>query len=308
MATTLNLTTTYAGHELREVLTPMYQAMTDIEQKNITLHNDVNYKKALRRSTVSSDIIADETTKFTPVGTIDNDEVILEPVVKEVNLELPKNDFRSEWSSRRMGAGQMNKKVQKEITDAIVKNILGTVGEALDTVMWVGGTLGTDTINGFKDILVASTGTGARGAAFKPTYTAFTSANVLDKLAVIWAAYPSKLKKYATTRIFMSPTVWEWYSDAIGNQANNRDIVGANPMTYKGYKIVVKDAFEADDVIIGNNNNFHYGTDIYSDKNKVVLKDMTDVTLDDELRFKQKFSIDVKIGFTGECLIHYNPA
>jgi hypothetical protein len=307
MATTVNITSTYAGHELREILVPMFEAMSDIPE-NVVLHDDVNYKKALRRITTSADLLQAESATFTPTGTVDHDEVILFPEIREVNLQLDKNDYRSEWSSKDMGKGQQNKKVVKEITDAIIKNILGNVGEAMTHNMWVGDTGGSGIIDGFKTLLVASTGTGVRGAAIKPSYVAFTDANVLARLAVLWAAYPSKLKNYKTTRIVMSPTVWEWYSDAIGNQANQRDLVGQNPMMYKGYKIVVKDQFEQDDVIIYNQGNFHFGTDVYSDYALVKLLDLTETTMDDVIRFKQKIAMDAKIGFTGECLIHYNPA
>ena len=242
MATTLNLTSTYAGHELREILVPMFQAMDDIPN-NVVLHDDVNYKKALRRITTNSDLLQAESSKFTPTGQVDQDEVILFPEIREVNLELDKNQYRSEWSSKDMGKGQQNKKIVKEIVDAIVKNILGNVGEALRTNMWVGSTAGGDIIDGFKQQLIDSTGTGARGEANKPTYVAFTSTNVLDRLSVLWSAYGSKYKSYKETRIAMSPTVWEWYADAIGEQANQRDTVGENPKKYKGYEIVVVPEF-----------------------------------------------------------------
>lgn len=312
MATTLNLSSTYAGKELQEVLTPMFEGMHEVMNGDVTLHNDVNYKKALRRMTVDG-ILGAETAAFTPTGTVNLDEKILFPTIQEVNLQLDKDDFRSEWASARMGEGQLTKVMAKEITDGVVKNILGKVGAGVRVSMWnaaVGSAYNQLPAGGLYTQIAAAveattTGSDAARPGFE-TYAAITATNVVAKLSGVLAAMKPEALDFDKTRLFIASDVWFAYTQAVGDQANMRSSVERLEPMFNGYKVVVVKELAASTIIAANKDNLHFGTDIFSDMAYVEVIDLSHTTGDRYLRYIQKVAIDVKVAFTEETAIHAN--
>lgn len=289
----LNVTSSYAGHELIPLLTPMFDSMREIQDGDITLHNDVNFKKALRKMTTSG-ILQSDSAGFTPSGDVTISEKVLFPTIQKVNLQIDKNDLRDEWSSARMGKGQMNKKIAADINEGVIKNILGTVGEGLRTQMWNdNGTVLPQ--GGFRKQLVDSTD------ATKVTDSGATTAgNVLDRLSNTIKAMNPKYLSFDKTRVFVAADVWGAYSTALSAESNMLNSTQATSYQYAGYKMVMVPELEAGDIIIGNKGNFHYGTDIFSDLASVNVLDQEYVTGAAQVHFIQRVAIDVKIGFTSE--------
>lgn len=310
MATTVNLNSTYAGHELIPLLVPMFDNLKEVRDGHVQLHNDVNFKKALRRMQVDG-ILGAESAAFTPVGDVTIDEKVLFPTIREVNLQLEKDEFRSEWASQRMGKGQLTKQMAAEINEAVVKNILGKVGAALGVQMWTAAAGSADPSQlpdgGLRtqikaSIEAAGAGTDLERAGYVDGTDAITATNVLGELNKVLSAMKPAALSFGETRLFVASDVWFAYTQAIGDQANTLNSTTATPMSFGGYQMVVVKELAAGEIIAANKDNLHYGTDIFSDANYVEMIDLSHTTGDRYVRFIQKVAIDVKVGFTAETV------
>lgn len=302
----VNITSTYAGHALTPLLTSMFDTMTEVQNGDITLHNDVNYKKVLRKMT-SANLLQADSPGFTPLGDLTETETILFPVIQKINFPVDKDDFRSEWSSQDMGKGQMNKKIAADINEAIVRNILGSVGESLRSQMWVapaGTAFGALPTGGIKTQLLTSIAAADDDSAGHVDGTsAISSTNVLGELTKLLSAVKPKVLSFDKTRIFVAPDVWFAYSQAVGNQSNLLDSTKAVSATYGGYKMVTVPELLAGEMILGNKDNLHFGTDIFSDFGEVKVLDQEFTTGAAQIHYVQRVASDVKVGFTKETAI-----
>lgn len=289
----VNITSTYAGHALTPLLTAMFDTMREVQNGDVTLHNDVNYKKVLRKMT-SANLLQADSAGFTPAGDLTETEAILFPTIQKVNLQIDKNDFRSEWSSVDMGAGQMNKKMAADINEAIAKNILGTVGEGLRAQMWVDDTTALPEGGLLYQLKTAGYNKVADVAAI-------TKDNVLEELAKVLAAIPVKVLDFDKTRLFVASDVYHAYAAAVADQSNGLSSVDKIALVYNGYKMVIVPEFAAGEVVLANKDNLHFGTDIFSDFSEVMMLDQEYVTGAAQVHYVQRVAIDVKVGFTNEC-------
>ena len=102
MATTTNITTTYAGEKAMPYLQAALLTPTTIRNGGLTVKPNIKFKQVLKKVAMS-DLIKDGTCDFTPTATIDITENTLEPKEFQVNYTLCKKDFRSDWDAISMG-------------------------------------------------------------------------------------------------------------------------------------------------------------------------------------------------------------
>src|SRR6056300_667757 len=102
MATTTSITTTYAGEFAGKYLSAALLSADTIEGGGITVKPNVKFKEVMKK--VSTDaIVKDATCDFSDTSTLTLTERILQPEEFQVNLELCKKDFASDWEAISMG-------------------------------------------------------------------------------------------------------------------------------------------------------------------------------------------------------------
>ena len=72
------------------------------EKGLIEIKPNIKYKQVLKRLS-SSDILKDGSCDFDPTSSITLTERVIEPLSYKVNLQLCKEDFRSDWEAESMG-------------------------------------------------------------------------------------------------------------------------------------------------------------------------------------------------------------
>ncbi len=301
-ATTTNLTTSYVGEAAMDYIHKAFLASKTIADGNITVKEDVRKSWKIRRI-ASSGLVADQTCDFTPVGTVDLDERSLDTSDLEVNVEMCKNDFLGDWGAPRMGSGANNKQLPPETAEGMIDEIMLTVGEEIERLIWDATIAGTDPFDGLTEIILNA------ATSVKIPGVAITAANVLAQLQLSYDAL-SVLKIYnkPDVSMYISRNVGAAYQSALGLVGagvgySNLATTGVKPWDFLGVPLIVTPGMRASTVITGQKSNLWFGTDRLSDMNEVILKDMGDVDLSNNVRFKAGFAAGVQYGWADELII-----
>jgi len=302
MATTINKTTSYAGTASAQYIRRTFFNAETILNGWFTVKENVSKPYKIRRLQ-STGLVADKTCDFTPVGTVTINERVLSPADLEVNLELCKDQFLGDWDESTMGSGAMNKSLPKAVADGMIAEIQESVGEDVERMIYMGDTGSGDQFDGVVTIYLADpleakvSGTvDADGFAGDP----------LRELALIKADAIAKLTwSQRDFEIIMSPTNASAYQDALRTAGSGQENISADaPLMYNGKPIRVTYGITDTYVLAGRVSNFWFGTDLLSDANEVILKDMSDTDLSDNVRFKQVMTGGVQYGFTEEVTLY----
>ncbi len=131
MPTTTSLTTTYAGELAGEICAKALQA--NVSTQYVTFKPNVPYKSVARKidDTVT---FAAGTCDFTPTGTITLTERILTLEEFQVQRQICKKDFFTDWSTADVMSGRVNTQIQ----DAIIERMVSGIAANNETIMWSG--------------------------------------------------------------------------------------------------------------------------------------------------------------------------
>ena len=102
MATTTSITTTYAGEFAGKYIAAALLSANTIEGGGITVKPNVKFKEVIKKIDTDA-ILKDATCDFSATSTVTLTERILQPEEFQVNLQLCKKDFRSDWEAVQMG-------------------------------------------------------------------------------------------------------------------------------------------------------------------------------------------------------------
>jgi len=188
MATTTSITTTYSGNFAGEYVSAALLSANTIEQGLIRVKPNVKYKEVLKRLETDA-IVADATCDFADTSTITLTERILEPESFQVNLELCKADFRSDWEAISMGYSAFDN-LPATFADYLIGYVAAKVAEKTETTIWQGVDATAGEFDGFETLLAADADL---PAANEVTGTTVDAANVIDELGKIVDAIPSAI-------------------------------------------------------------------------------------------------------------------
>ena len=102
MATTTSITTTYAGESAGQYISAALLSGSTIENGGITVKPNVKFKEVIKKVS-TNDIVKDATCDFDATSTITLTERVLQPEFQQVNLQVCKKDFVSDWEAIQMG-------------------------------------------------------------------------------------------------------------------------------------------------------------------------------------------------------------
>lgn len=296
MATTTSLTTTYAGKYAGEVIKPAFLANESMQY--LTLKENIDYKQVVKRL-VDDVSFAAATCDFTPTGTVTVTERILTLEKFQVQRELCKKDFLTDWVA---GSAQ-NGELAPEYAQAMIDSMLGGIAQKNETVLWSGANGTTGEYDGFITLMLADS-----TVIDVASPEAVTTANVFAKLQLLIDAAPDRVKR-ATEKplIYMGQDVWEKFIFANAAAGNGWYTYagGAVPATFMGlYDIAVCPGMPTNTMVLAQKSNLWFGTNLLSDWNEVALLDMKDKDLSDNVRFSARFFAAVQYGFGNEITLY----
>ena len=127
MATTTSITTTYAGEFAGKYISAALLSASTIDNGGIEVKPNVKFKEVIKK--VSTDaIVKDATCDFDATSTVTLTEKILQPEEFQVNLQLCKKDFRSDWEAIQMGYSAFDS-LPPTFADFLITHVAAKVAE-----------------------------------------------------------------------------------------------------------------------------------------------------------------------------------
>lgn len=306
MATTTNVTTTYAG----EFALPYIQAAllnpSTIRNGGVTVKPNVKFKQVLKKVAMS-DLIKDGSCDFTPTGTITLTENILQPEEFQVNFTLCKQDFRDDWEAIAMGLSAHDN-LPPNLADFIIAKTAAEVATANETIIWQGATATAGEYDGFLARFAAD------ASVVDVTGTTVTSANVITELGKVVDAIPAAIYGKEDLFIYVPQNVYRAYVRALGGfgasglGANGFEGRGNNQilgdLAFDGVKLFLAEGLPSNKMVAAQASNLFFGTSLMSDWNEVKVLDMADLDGSQNVRFVMRYTANVNYAYGSEVVYY----
>jgi hypothetical protein len=299
MATTTNLTTTYAGREAAGYIRAAFLSNESLSA--LTVKENIEYKQVVRRL-VDNVTFANATCDFTPTGTVNLTERILTLEKFQVQRELCKNTFLSDWESR----SEQNGELHASLTDALIANVMAGVAARNEVLIWQGVNANAGEYAGFETLFLADAAVLDVADA-----EAITVDNVIAEMNRLVLTLPTRVRR-ATEKpvIAVSSNVAEAFRTAILGLGGGSYLYQGETvkMTWQGqYDIVECPGMSDDTMAMYQKSNLWFGTNLLDQWNTVAVLDMYQYDLSNNVRFSCSFFAGVQYGF-GDEIAFYQPA
>lgn len=309
MATTTSITTTYAGEFAGKYIAAALLSAPTLDKGGITIMPNVKYKQVIKR--VATDgIIKNATCDFDPTSTITLTEKILQPESFQVNLQLCKTDFRSDWDAIQMGYSAFDV-LPKSFADFLIAHAAEKVAAGMETSIWQGVNA---TAGEFAGIMTQLTTDAALPAAQEVAGTTVTAANVITELGKIVDACPAALYGKEDLTLYVSSNIYRAYVRALGGfaasgvGANGYDNKGTNQQLgdvyFDGVRVFMANGLAANTALLSQKSNLYFATGLLSDLNEVKVLDMGDIDGSQNVRVVMRFTADAKYGFASDVVTY----
>ena len=286
----LSITTTYAGEFAGKYVSAALLSGNTIANNLIEVKPNIQFKEVLKRVDLSG-AIKNASCDFTDAGVVALTEKIIEPKELQVNLELCKTPFQSDWEAVSMGYSAHDN-LPKTFSDYFIGLMSESIAQATENDIW-GGTAGDGTFDGFKTLLNADAGhTGAK----KIAGAAVTASNVVEKLGDIADAIPSSVYGKEDLYIYVAQNIFRAYKRALGGfqtagPGHNQDM---DVQYFDGIKVVACNGLDDNNAIAAQKSNLFFGTGVLSDHNEVKVLDMADLDGSQNVRFIMRYTAAVQ--------------
>ena len=310
MATTTSITTTYAGEFAGEYIAAALLEGATISNGGITVKPNVKLKEVIKK-VATDDIVKDATCDFDPTSTVTLTERILQPEEQQVNLQLCKKDFVSDWEALSMGYSA-HSNMPSQFSDFLIAHVAAKVAQRTEQSIWAGDTSTNGQFNGFSTLLSTDA---ALPAANEVAGTTVTAANVIDELGKIVDAIPSALYGAEDLNVYVSQNIARAYVRALGGfGSSGLGAAGTNAMgtqwwnngslTFDGVKLFVANGLGDNTAIAAEKSNLFFGTGLLSDHNEVKVIDMADLDGSQNVRIVMRFTAGVQYGIVDDIVTY----
>lgn len=316
MANSLNtpITTTYAGEFAGEYIAAALLSGVTLDNGGITVKPNVKYKEVIK-TVASADIVADGGCDFDPtLNALTLNERIIQPKELQVNLELCKQDFASDWEAVAMGYSAFDN-LPPKFSDFILAHVAAKVAERTENNIWTGddGAVPGD-FDGLLTLALAA-GSGVP-AAQQLTAATVTAANVIAELGTIVDAIPSTIYGKDDLHIYISQNIARAYVRALGGfgaqglgAAGTSDqgtqwYTGGSSLSFDGVKLFVANGLNDNQAMAALKSNLYFGTGLMSDSNEVKLLDMADLDGSQNVRVIMRYTASTQFGIASEIVTY----
>jgi len=318
MATTTSITTTYAGEFAGKYISAALLSGVTLDKGGIEIKPNVKFKEVIKKLATDSNVIKDATCDFTDTAAITLTERVLQPEEFQVNLELCKKDFRSDWEAVSMGYSAFDN-LPPKFSDYLIGHVSGLVAEKTENNIWSGVNANAGEFDGFTTLL------GADGDVIDVAAATVTSSNVIAQLGAIVDAIPSALYGKEDLFIYVSQNIARAYVRALGgfgilqNAAGSENVsdIGANgvggqgtmwwqngALSFDGVKLFVANGLGDNKAVAAQKSNLFFGTGLLSDHNEVKVIDMADLDGSQNVRVVMRFTSGVQYGIGSEIVLY----
>jgi hypothetical protein len=309
MSTTTSITTTYAGDFAGKYIAAALLSAPTLDKGGITIMPNVKYKQVIKR-VATDDIIKNATCDFDPTSTITLNERILQPESFQVNLQLCKSDFRSDWDAIQMGYSAFDT-LPKSFADFLIAHAAEKVAAGMETSIWRGVNA---TAGEFAGIMTQLTTDASLPSGQEVAGTTVTAANVITELGKIVDACPAALYGKEDLTLYVSSNIYRAYVRALGGfaasgvGANGYENKGTNQQLgdvfFDGVRVFMANGLANNTALLAQKSNLYFATGLLNDMNEVKVLDMGDLDGSQNVRVIMRFTADAKYGFAQDVVTY----
>jgi len=310
MPTTTSITTTYAGEFAGKYISAALLSGKTLADGAITIKPNVKFKEVVKK--ISTDaIVKDATCDFDPTSTLTLTERILQPEEFQVNLELCKKDFRSDWEAVQMGYSAFDQ-LPSNFADFLIGHVASKVAEKTEQTIWGGVNATAGEFDGLTVLMAADADVNdaANGAE-----TSYTSSNIVTLLGNVVDSIPAAVYGKEDLTIYVPTVALQAYVRALGGFASGgQGAAGVNAqgqqwynmgnaLSFEGIKIQHAPGMPSDHIVAGEASNIYFGTGLLADHNEVKLLDMGDLDGSQNVRVIMRYTAGVQYGIGGDLVL-----
>jgi len=315
LATTTNITTSYAGEFAGEYIAAALLSASTIDDGGLTVKANIAFKEVIKKLATNA-LVASASCDFSPTSTITLTERIIQPVELQVNLQLCKYDFVNDWEAQSMGYG-LGQTLPPKFSDFLIAHVASEVAQNTEFCIWQGDTAaGTNnSFDGFEKLIAASAAAGDIPAAQQVTGTTLTSANIIDEMSKVVDAIPAALYGKEDLFVYVPTQAAKLYVTALGGFGANG--LGANgvanmgtqwwnngSLSINGVKIFVCPGMSNNKMYAAQRSNLYFGTGLLNSTQEVKVLDMSDLDASNNVRMVMRFTSAVQFGIASD-LVEY---
>ena len=312
LATTVNITSTYAGEFAGKYISAALLSASTIEDGGVEVMPNVKYKSVIQRIETGS-LIADGTCDFSASSNVNLTEVVIQPEEFQVNLQLCKSDFINTWESIQMGYSAFNPNgLPTSFADYLVGHVASKVAAANETNIWTGNLGGAQAgeYNGLETLAAADA-----TVIDVANPIALTATNIIDEMQRVVDAIPNALYGKEDLKLYVSNKAAKLYIRALGGfgaaglggsgtDAKGTQWYNNGSLTFGGIPIFVGRGMSDDTMMASLSSNFFFATGLLNNYNEVRVIDMTPIDGSQNVRLVMRFTAAAAIG-VGADVVYY---
>jgi hypothetical protein len=177
MPTNTSITTTYAGEFAGKYISAALLSASTIENGGIEVKPNIKFKEVIKKIS-TDDVLKDATCDFDPTSTVTLTERIIQPEEFQVNLQLCKKDFRSDWEAVQMGVSAFDS-LPPSFADFLIAHVAAKVAQKNENNIWSGVNANAGEFDGLITLMTAD------ADVSDVVGTAITAANVIEEMGKV---------------------------------------------------------------------------------------------------------------------------
>jgi hypothetical protein len=300
MATTTSITTTYAGQFSGKYIAAALLSAPTLDKEYITIKPNIKYKEVIKKYS-NDNAIYDASCDFEATSTVTLTETILAPEEFQVNLQLCKKNFRSDWEAIEMGISVFDN-LPASFTEFMIGQVAAQVAAQTETNIWTGSGATSGQFASF-DSLFRANGSGVISGSVAASGSITGSSTVIAALQGVVDLIPTTVYGKEDLGIYVSTATMKAFQTAVAggssyaNGYNNQTVIGLKPMDFQGIPLLHCPGLAPTAVVAAQKSNLFFGTALLSDKNEVKVLDMADLDGSQNVRIIMRYTAGVQFGF-----------
>ena len=253
-------------------------------------------------------MVANASCDFSASSSLTLTERILQPEEFQVNLQLCKKDFRSDWEAVQMGYSVYDN-LPASFSDFLIGHIAAKVAQKTEQTIWGGVNATAGEFDGFVTLMTAD------GDVNDVVGTSVTAANVITELGKVADAIPNALYGKEDLTIYVPQNVARAYVRALGGfgasglgaaGTDNKGTqwFGGEPLYFDGIRVAMVSGLASNKMVAAQSSNLYFGTGLLSDHNEVKLLDMGDLDGSQNVRVIMRYTAGVQYGIGSDIVLY----
>lgn len=307
MATTTSITTTYAGEFAGKYIAAALLSADTLDKGLVEIKPNVKYKEVIKK-VATGDLVANASCDFSASSSLTLTERILQPEEFQVNLQLCKKDFRSDWEAVQMGYSVYDN-LPASFSDFLISHIAAKVAQKTEQTIWSGVNATAGEFDGFVTLMTADADVN------DVVGTTVTAANVIEELGKVADAIPNALYGKEDLTIYVPQNVARAYVRALGGfgasglgaagtNSQGTQWFGGEPLFFDGIRVAMVSGLASNKMVAAQSSNLYFGTGLLSDHNEVKLLDMGDLDGSQNVRVIMRYTAGVQYGIGADVVLY----